>query len=1469
MLESRKPDIQSAQGIACEKLLCIEKADPYWLVRVVADFASSHRTLCLPRQNSMNTQNRKQRSSRQISERETFKSNDQKRSGLQPALAGQPSEGGNGPPKCEIQKRFPVVGIGASAGGLEAFTQLLQNLPADTGMAFVLVQHLDPDHESALTQLLARNASMPVREATQDMQVAPNRVYVIPPNACMKIARGVLKLLPRDRESGAHRSIDVFFESLAQDQQERAIGVILSGTASDGTQGLEMIKSEGGFTFAQDDSAKYDSMPRSAVAAGCVDRVLSPKEIAKELGRIAKHPLVVRRMKSGNRASSRSMLSTRDHEPFGDGDSAHPEGAFKKILLLLRNQRGVDFSLYKPNTIERRITRRMVLNKQQALNDYARFLKGNSKELDALYSDVLISVTSFFRNPDAFETLKAKVFPKLLQQPQRRDEPVRVWTLGCSTGQEAYSIAMAFTEFTENIPRAPKLQVFATDLNHTLLGKARHGLYAKSLTADVSPERLRRFFVEEQGGFRISKPLREMCVFAEHNVLSDPPFSRMDLISCRNLLIYIEPELQKKILPNFHYALKPEGFLFLGASESVGPFTNLFELVDKKQKIFSRKSETPSAYQLPVSQGHPAERKGIIAVRPGTVPDTLRVELNAQREADRIMVHQFAPPGVIIDAESEVLQFRGPTGAFLEPPTGKATFNVLKMAREGLMLPLREAINKARKGKKSVSKTNVRLSGNEGVRLVNIEVIPLKNLKEQCFLILFKEAAKNESGVPVASSSEESSGAVRAALPGSKREGSRRIAELESELSEARDYAECIQEQHEAANEELQASSEEIQSANEELQSINEELETSKEELESSNEELTTVNEEMSSRNAELNRLNSDLNNLHVSINTAILLLDRDLTIRRFTPLAEKAFNLLGTDVGRPLRGVRHNLDFPELEEFLAGVIKNVRPHEREVQDREGHWYLLRARPYLSLDNKIDGAVLLLMDIDAVKRSQKEITDARDYAEAVIAIVPPLLILDEELRVITANECFYKHFRLTPAQTEKRLVYELDKGQWNIPKLRQLLEEILPRNSFFENFEVTHKFGGLGQRTLHLSAERVDHIQRILLSINDVTERLHLETEVRRSEVRYRRLFEAAKDGILIVDPASRKIIDANPFIIEFLGYTRDQLLGKELWEIGLLKDKKASQQAFLELRATGFIRYESLPLETKGDQRREVEFVSNLYQEDDGAAIQCNIRDITERKQSADALHLAQAQLMDRAGQLEVLVAERTAELTATNKQLEAFVYSIAHDLRAPLRAMQGFSAMLVEEAGATLNEGGQNYANRINKSAQFMDALLSDLLAFSRISQQRVELTPVKLEMVVASVLSQLQKNKNAHVESLGPWPVVLAHESTLVQVVFNLANNALKFAASDASPLVRLRTEIQKEFVRIWVEDNGIGIAPDHQEQIFRLFNRLHGDKYPGTGIGLAIVQKGIERMGGRVGVESVAGQGSRFWFELRKA
>ncbi len=1049
---------------------------------------------------------------------------------------------------------FPIVGIGASAGGLEAFTLLLRALPLDTGMGFVLVQHLDPEHESALTQILSRATSLPVSEVVQDERVEPNHVYVIPPNTSLSIKHGVLQLERRTRTRTPHRPIDSFFEALAEDQQGAAIGVVLSGTATDGTLGLEAIKAEGGITFAQDDSAKHDSMPRSAVAAGCVDLIMTPAAIAQELARIARHPYVAAHPvdlpthPEGDRAADTEhaddatpLTSERHGSPSIGADQAHAEAApggdtrgrvgagalaetsYKQILIALRNHSGVDFSLYKSATMQRRVNRRVVLSQLETLDEYARFLKGNPQELDALYSDVLISVTSFFRNPEMFEALKHEILPRLLRQ--KTDDPIRVWVLGCSTGQEAYSIAMTFAEAEAEAP-APqmrRLQVFATDLNGALLDKARHGLYARNLAQDLSPERLRRFFVEEDGGYRVTKMLREMVVFSRQNLISDPPFSRLDLISCRNLLIYLEPSLQKRAMPTFHYALKPGGYLLLGASESIGGFSDLFVPVDKRWKIYARKD-------APIQAPHPTSRleQGTQASRAALPPLPMRRaelaepsaeprdEFNAQREADRITVSKFAPPGVLINSDLQVLQFRGLTGAYLEPPAGKATFDVLKMAREGLMLPLRAALQEARKDMRVARRDKVRIRQDGLDRTVNLEVIPLRNLREPCFLILFGEAdgIARDGGRGTRPALDEPAAAV---TPSEPRQESGRIAELEGDLAETRDYLQSIQEEHEASHEELQAASEEIQSANEELQSVNEELETSKEELESANEELITVNDEMNHRNLELNLVNNDLINLQTSSRLAVVLLGRDLVIRRFSPQAEKQFELLAGDIGRPINQLRLHLtmvadsasggEVPiEPGALAAEVIASVREQECEVRDRAGRWHSLRVRPYLTLDNRVDGAVLVLVDIDELKRSEQAVGAARDLAEQTIATVrEPLLVLDSTFRVESANASFYRNFETSPAETLGKVLFELGASQWDIPRLRELLEAILPMSSSIEDFELERDFGPLGTRTLLLNARRVVDpglaTGRILLAIEDVTVRRHTEDALRTHRI--------------------------------------------------------------------------------------------------------------------------------------------------------------------------------------------------------------------------------------------------------------------------------------------------------------------------------------------------------------------------------
>jgi two-component system, chemotaxis family, CheB/CheR fusion protein len=833
---------------------------------------------------------------------------------------------------------FPIVGVGASAGGLEAFTQLLQALPADTGMAFVLVQHLAPSHRSALSEILARVTTMPVMEVQDEPNVEPNHVYVIPPDRSMIIAGGKLQLLPR-ASHGAHHPIDQFFRTLAEEQRHQAIGVVLSGTATDGTIGLGAIKAEGGITFAQDATAQHEGMPHSAIASGCVDFVLSPDKIASEINRIARHPYAVPERADGQ-VDDKENLS--------------------QVLQLLRHATGVDFSGYKFNTLYRRVMRRMVFQRISELAVYVRYLRQTPAEVDALYQDILISVTSFFRDKDSFEALKSQVFPRLLKG-RSHNEPVRIWTLGCSTGQEAYSLAMAFTEAAEAAGSSATLQLFASDLNAAGIDTARAGVYPKDIAQDVSPERLRRFFSEVDGHYRISRAIRDACVFSRHNVLSDPPFSRIDLISCRNLLIYMEPVLQQRIMPTLHYALKPTGYLWLGGAETIGTYRNLFHAEDAKHKIYSKKPGSgPGQAHFPLQSGGARRSPFTTTPRPADAP-------NLHREADRVLLTKFAPPGVLVSADLDILQYRGDTGLFLTPAPGKASLSLPKMLREGLLVPIQAAILRAGKEGGPVREVNLRVKANGDYHEVAVEVIPItsQGTNEGGFLILFED------------NSQSVSRDVSAAAERKEYTAPSDAARLTQELTATREYLQSVIEQQEAANEELQSANEEVQSANEELQSTNEELETSKEEIQSSNEELATVNDELNNRNGELNRVNDDLVNLLGSVHMAIVMLGPDLRIRRFTPMAEKLLNLLPTDVGRPLADIRLNLEeVPDLRPLLTEVMDTVSIKELDVQDRQGHWYSLRLRPYRTLDNKIDGVVVLLLDVDAMKRTHDQVRES-------------------------------------------------------------------------------------------------------------------------------------------------------------------------------------------------------------------------------------------------------------------------------------------------------------------------------------------------------------------------------------------------------------------------------------------------------------------------------------------------------------
>ncbi len=1306
-------------------------------------------------------------------------------------------------------------------------------------MGFVLIQHLDPEHESALPQILARVATIPVCEAADNLPVEEDHIYVIPPNRAITIASGSLKLHPRSMPPAPTRAIDFFLESLARDQHERAIGIILSGTASDGTLGLCAVKEEGGITFAQDRSAAYESMPRNAIAAGCVDFVLPPDAIARELARIAVHPSMAQVIRG------EIPISPGTGPPNLTGLSGAPadeETRVKRILRLLRNHAGVDFSLYKSSTLERRVNRRMVLARINTLEGYADFLQSNPRELDALYSDVLVNVTSFFRDPEGFTTLKEEVFPRILAAHQ--NDPVRAWIVGCSSGEEAYSLAMTFLEAKDNSEFQRELQIFATDLHDAVLDKARAGLYPKAAVQDVSRERLRRFFVEEEGGYRVNRALRDMCIFARQNFTGDPPFSRIDLISCRNVLIYLGTQLQQKALPVFHYALKPGGFLFLGASESIGSSTDLFEPFRKEHRIFTKRAVPTPMFRMHFA---PVNLEGKTENLSGKFSEGARQpEPDMSREADIIILDKFSPPGVLIDRDLQILQFRGDTSPFLRLPAGKATLRLLKMTKQGLVQPLRAAIRKCQVDDKTVRQEGVVtvLSGSQPTTL-NLEVIPVKRSHEICYLVLFEEESRRPAERPA---KRNRSLKGRAPARGKKTtEADDRIAELERELVATREEEHTLEEQHEIANEALQAYNEEIQSGNEELQSINEELQTSQEELESANEELTTVNEELASRNQELVYLNNDLKNLQLSINTGIVLMGRDLTIRSFTPPAGKILNLIGADVGRPFGRIRGNLEIPELEQLVGEAIDTASLREREAQDKNGRWFSLRIRPYLTMDNRVDGAVLMLVDIDALKRSEQAIAATRDYAEGILrSIRYPLVVLTADMRIDTANAAFYATFKLRPTEIEGRSFYEVCDGQWNIPRLRELLDGILPRNDFFNDFEITQEFAGIGRRTMLLNGRilrfgETGAPERILLAIDDITESKQLDS-VRRSESRYRRLFEAAKDGILIVDSQTRTITDANPVMCELLELTREEMIGRELHTIGLFPNKATTGKVMDEVSEKGSFRSNELQFRTKTGESRYLELVSNFYAEADSTVFQFNVRDITDRVENA-----------------RQLASARDAAEEA-NRAKDKFLAALSHELRTPLTPILIVSSTM-ERSPKLASELRQTFA-MIRKNIRQEARLIDDLLDLTGIAQGRLKFRFSELDIhpLIQESLEALradigEKQLKITLDLSAPEHYVRADAVRLRQIFGNLLGNAIKFTPSSGQISVRSLNAGKK--LHIEITDTGLGISEKELPRIFGEF--FQGEeaaslRFGGVGLGLFTTAFLVREHGGRIWAES---------------
>jgi two-component system CheB/CheR fusion protein len=955
-------------------------------------------------------------------------------------------------------RRFPIVGIGASAGGLEALELFLENVPAGSGMAFVIVQHLDPTHKGIMPELLQRVTAMPVVQVKDRTKVKPSCVYVIPPNKDMSILHGVLHLLDPVAPRGLRLPIDFFFRSLADDWEERSIGVILSGMGTDGTLGLKAIKGKAGVVFVQEPaSAKFDGMPRSAIDAKLAD-VVAPVEMlpGKIIAYLQHAPLIAN---------------------LGLAQEDKAQSALEKIVILLRAQTGHDFSLYKKSTVYRRIERRMGIHQIDKIVTYVRLLRENPQELELLFKELLIGVTSFFRDPEAWQLLKGKVIPALLAG-RSPNQALRAWVPGCSTGEEAYSLAMVFKEALGQLkpPKNVTLQIFATDLDRDAIEKAREGVFPANIAADVLPERLSRFFVKEARGYQISKPIRQMVIFAPQNLIMDAPFTKLDILSCRNLLIYLTPELQKKVLPLFHYSLNPGGFLFLGNAETIGGFTGLFATLDDKARLYRRLESAQGAAPVEFPSS-------FVSAFPSAPPQALTPAANLQSLADQLLLQQYSPAAVLVNGKGDILYISGRTGKYLEPAAGKANWNIFAMAREGLRYELTGVFHKALRQKGTVTLRNVKVGTNGGAQVVDLTVQAIGEpgaLRGLVMIVFTDVETPPETKVSGKAKRTPASSAM--------------LARMEQELEQARQDLQTTREEMQTSQEELKSANEELQSANEELQSSNEELTTSREEMQSMNEELQTVNAELQVKVDDLSRMNNDMKNLLDSTEIATVFLDNALRVRLFTIGSNRVYKLIPGDVGRLITDISSDMLYPELAEDAREVLRTLAFHEKQVAARDGRWFTVRIMPYRTLENMIDGVVITFTDITVYRTLEAKLREAREFAENIVDTVrEPIVILDAELRVVSASRSFYQSFKVKPENTEKQYIYDLGNHQWDIPKLRKLLEDILPKITTFDDFEIEHDFLDVGKRTMLLNGRKIfsegGKTQLIVLAIEDVTER--------------------------------------------------------------------------------------------------------------------------------------------------------------------------------------------------------------------------------------------------------------------------------------------------------------------------------------------------------------------------------------------
>lgn len=1086
---------------------------------------------------------------------------------------------------------FPIVGVGASAGGLETLEQFFAKMPENTGMAFVIVQHLDPNHVGMMPELLQRMTEMTVFQVTDCLHVKPNCVYVIPPNKSMSILNGTLHLFAPTETHGIRLPIDIFFRSLADDQQEKSIGIILSGMGSDGSLGLKAIKEKNGIVLVQDpETAKFDGMPRSATATVIADIIAPVEQLPSQLIDLLKYvPL----------SKTDSVLDSKN------------KSNIDKIIILLREQTGHDFSLYKKSTLFRRIERRKGIHHIEKIENYVRFMQENPKETEILFKELLIGVTNFFRDSAVWDKLKEEVLPEMIEK-LANGSVIRAWVTGCSTGEEAYSLAITFREVMDKIKRARNisLQIFATDLDMEAIEKARKGGFPSNIITDVSPERLSRFFINDNEGYRINAAIREMVVFAPQNVIKDPPFTKLDLLTCRNMLIYMEPELQKKIIRLFNYSLNPGGIMVLGTAETIDADVDGFQTIDPKLKIYKRTS-------LPIKNGL-LDFPSSFSVTNKIKTENLKVpksEENLQTLANQILLERFAPASVMVGEKGDIVYITGRTGKYLEPVSGKVNWNIFAMLRDGLRQDLPLGFQKALKNFDPVKLHNIKVEnyGKDQFVDVTIQQIEKPESLRGKIIIVFNDLPES-AGVNILNPKT------------GKQNSNLRNKELESELRQSLVDLQTVREEMQTSQEELKSTNEELQSTNEELQSTNEELTTSKEEMQSLNEELQTVNIELQTKVSDYVQANNDMKNLLNSTDVATLFLDKELNIRRFTDPITNIFKVRNTDIGRPFTDLVTDLQYPEIGIDATAVIRNLIYIEKSTITKDGRWFDIKIMPYRTLDDHIDGLVLTFNDVSKFKNMELELKEANEklqksretrYRKLFETAKDGILILDADTGQITdVNPFLVKLLGYSREQF-------IEKAIWNIGLFKDMVANVdkfkeLQQKEFvrYDDLPMETIDGKKINVEIISNVYEVENQKVVQCLVRDITQRKQAEEKLILSETRYRSLFDSAKDGILVLDAEHGTIVEINPYLIDMLGYSKEEVVKKAIWEVGFFKNIIDNKDKFLKLQKKKSVQYEDLPLETADGRKINIEFISKVFTVENNKVIQCFIREISGKKE-------------------------------------------------------------------------------------------------------------------------------------------------------------------------------------------------------------------------------------------------------------